>query len=187
MNHQQGVNPYAPSELRDPAAVRLADDLERVPTLGVLAVSWGGIVLSGAFFGMMMGGFIALSEPASLTDVMLLLPLGLFVGGVIAAISGIPSLLISLCLAAPLVPLSKGWRPHQARIFSAICGFVSGYAPVVLVGFWDLSAWFAALVPGIFGTVGASLFTRWMLGAASRASWRRTDHTLVEDSIDNVT
>ena len=186
MNHQQGLNPYAPSELRDSAPAPFTQDSGRVPTLGVLAVTWGGIVLSGASFGMMMGGFIALLEPASLTEVMLLLPLGLFVGGVIAAISSIPVVLISLCLAAPLVPLAKGWRPRQARRFSTICGFVSGGAPIVLVNFRDPTSWFAALIPGIFGAVGASLFTRWMLGAANRQPGKRTDHTLVEDSIDNV-
>ena len=150
MNHQQGLNPYAPSELRDSAPAPFAEDSGRVPTLGVLAVTWGGIVLSGASFGVMMGGFIALLGPGSQTDVMLLVPLGLFVGGVIAAISSIPTVLTSLCLAAPLVPLAKGWRPRQARRFSTICGFVSGVAPVMLVAIRDPSAWIGVALRSAF-------------------------------------
>lgn len=197
MSHQDGPDPHAPDPhapnpyAPSPVAGELPRfgqlSLLRIPTLGLLAATLAGIVLSGAAFGMILAGFIALAEPANLLEFPVLLPLGIIVGGVIAAISGMPTALVTLCLSAPIVPLSKGWLSHQARHYASICGFFSGSLPVVLIDHSDLTSWLSALVPGIFGALGTRFFVRWIIG-----NWRgRTavdvDHSLVEQSENIVT
>ena len=192
MTHQDDPNPYAPNPYDpNPVVGELfrsgQSDSRRIPTLGLLAATLAGVVLSGAAFGMILAGFIALAEPANLFEFPVLLPLGIIVGGVIAAISGTPTVLVTLCLSAPIVPLSKGWLSHQAHHYASICGFFSGSSPVILIDHGDLSSWMLALVPGIFGALGARFFVGWIFRSWLSGTAGDVDHTLVEQSGNIVT
>jgi len=162
----------------------------RSPTIGVMAATYGGIVLSGATFGLILASVVSLGiislGTSSAQEMIMLLPLGILVGGVLAAISGIPTVLVLLCLSSPRIPLSKGWWPRQAGKFAAICGFVSGSVPIVLTDMVDPQAWLISIVPGVFGGLGTMLFVRWIFRRP--APGRSGDHsrTLVEGSVENV-
>ena len=163
MSNQPQPNPYAPSRLDGepfPAA-----DSPHLPTIGLLAATFGGIVLSGATFGMILAGILSLAEPTNLLEVVMLLPVGIFAGAVIAGISGTPTVLATFCLAAPLIPFSKGWLSHQARNFAVICGFLSGSSPLILIEYSDPWSWLMAVIPGAFGALGTMFFVRWILRA----------------------
>ncbi len=185
MSNQPQPNPYAPIRLDGepfPAA-----GFPHLPTIGLLAATFGGIVLSGATFGLILAGILSLAKPTDVLEVVMLLPVGIFAGAVIAGISGIPTVLAAFCLAAPLIPFSKGWLPHQARNFAVICGFLSGSSPVILIDVRDPWSWLIAVIPGAFGALGTMFFVRWILRATNRSSAGKVDRTLVEGSGNNVT
>jgi hypothetical protein len=160
--------------------------LKQVPTLHILLATQGGIIFSGAAFGMILAGMMAVATTSQLAEVVVLLPFGLVTGAVVAAISGVPTLIVVTCLSSPLVHLSKGWYRYQAFRFAAIGGFVSGVLPVILIDARDPYSWLACLVPGVFGAVGTLLFVRWILGASRGDDAIAPNRTLVEASGENV-
>lgn len=185
MNESHQTNPYAPTESAcRPLPVEGAR-FTQVPTLHMLLATQGGVVLSGAAFGMILGGILAVATK-QLAEVVLLVPLGLITGAIVAAISGVPTLIVLTCLSAPLVHLSKGWFRYQAFRFAALCGFVSGILPVILSNVRDPYSWLACLVPGVFGAVGTLLFVRWILGPSRADDAISPNRTLVEASGKNV-
>ena len=187
MSNQPDPNPYAPSPSVGELLRSGRSDRRRIPTVGLLAATLAGIILSGAAFGMIVAGFVSIAEPANLLEFPMLLPLGIIVGGVIAGISGAPTVVVSLCLSAPLVPLSKGWLSHQAQHYASICGFFSGSSPVILIDFSDFYSWLLAVVPGTFGALGTRFFVRWIFGSWKRRTTSDVNHTLVEQSGNIVT
>lgn len=158
MTNPNPLNPYAPSQM---VAVRVpADPLlaGRVSILGVVLTTFMGITLSGAAFGLTIAAFIA-----------------------------VPVVLVILCLSAPLIPFSKGWLPHQARNFSAICGLLSGSSPFIAADPGNPFVWLAATIPGLFGGLGTMLFLRLIRRARSRFTVDVPVSTLAEQSANNVT
>ncbi len=160
-------NPYAPTALpgsRPP--VQQAVDTKRASTWGIMVVTWGGIIVSGAIFGTLLGFLPIVFAAEELPEIMFLVPAGMIVGGVLAAISGIPAVIVVTCLSAPLVSLSKGWTRAQARRFAAVCGFLGGSLPLLLTDVTDPYTALLACLPGLFGAVGTVLFMRWIYGPA---------------------
>lgn len=186
MTNQLDPNPYAPTRLVGEPLPRRESDASPQPTVGVMAATFGGIVLSGAGFGMILGGIIAISEPSNITELVMLLPLGMVVGAVIAGLSGTATVIVLVCLSAPLVPLAVGWRLRQIRYFAGICGFLSGNLPVVLLDVRDPYSWLASLLPGVFGAAGTTLFVRWIFGAGQREIPNHGGRTLEQQSRNNV-
>jgi len=185
-NHS-ALNPYAPSPLVAGLLRSSRTEARRIPTLGLMAATLAGVVLSGAAFGMILAGMISLAEPANLLEFPILLPLGVIVGGVIAVLSGIPTVLVLLCLSAPIVPLSKGWLSHHARHYASVCGFFAGGSPIILVDSGNPYSWLIAVVPGSFGALGTRLFVRWIVADSRRRPVPNAGRTLVEQSGNIVT
>ncbi len=185
MNAPRPTNPYAPTKWVSRPLTADRPQVDQVPTLHMLLATQAGIVLSGAAFGMILGGIMAVAT-SQFAEVLILLPVGLVIGAIMAAISGVPTLMVMTCLSSPLVHLSKGWYRHQAFRFAAICGFVSGVLPVILIDARDPYSWLACLVPGVFGAVGTLLFVRWILGASRANDAIAPNPTLVEASGENV-
>ena len=186
MNEPNQTNPYAPTEWGSRPLLADRARFNQVPTLRMLFATLSGIILSGAAFGMILGGTMAIATTSELAEFVVLLPLGLVAGAIMAAISGVPTLIVVTCLSSPLVHLSKGWYRHQAFRFAAICGCLSGILPVILIDARDPSSWLGGLVPGIFGAIGTLLFVRWILGTSPGNDASGPDRTLVEGSGKNV-
>jgi hypothetical protein len=186
MNELHQTNPYAPTKSASRPLPVEGARLSQVPTLHMMLATQGGIVLSGAAFGMILGGIVAVANASQVAEVVILLPIGLVTGAIMAAISGVPTLIVVTCLSSPLVHLSRGWYRYQAFRFAPICGFVSGILPVILIDARDPYSWLACLVPGVFGAVGTSLFVRWILGPSRADDAISPNRTLVEASGENV-
>ena len=162
MAEQVQVNPYAAGSTLDNALVSAPSQLPlRLDTARIIFTTYGSVIVSGALFGVLAAGLIALSVWDSTPEMAILPAMGLVAGAVIAAIFGLPTVLLVFCLSAPLVRPSRGWLVHQARWYAAICGACSGFFSMATFGSFEFGWMLFSTIPATFGCVGTSILVHW--------------------------
>lgn len=171
MTDPADFNPYAPSGLTESVSfARIEDDSDQAQRLEgtprVVLLTLVSVICSGALFGLSLGLFISIlgglqgAGVNSLIGIAALAVGGVIYGAIIAAVFGLPTVVVIMCLSAPVVPLSRGWRPRQMHVFAALCGLISGFMPIAIFSEFELAGLATSLVPAGFGAVGTWILVR---------------------------
>lgn len=173
-------NPYSASRCSGEPRRATKWRRNKVPTIALLPATFGGIVLSGSAFGLILAALTGLTSGNSSSSPLLLLSSGIALGVMISACVGIPVIIVAVCLSAPLVNLAKGWRPEQAIRYAMICGFFSGGSPLFIAALEHPASLLVGMIPGGFGAIGTWLFVRWVFSASRQITSTDPPRTLAE-------
>jgi hypothetical protein len=167
MSQTDDVNPYAPSShAADPALAELAAVGGRVSSTSLCLWTMAACTVAGGLFGLATLIFLVGSSlifdtdranMAPLVDIMMFAGYGIVVGGFLAFVSSVPSVMLVFLGGMPWRSADHRWDSKAIGRFAAVSGLLAGFLPLPAASGMDPSAVMFAVLPAIFGCFAARL------------------------------
>ena len=167
MSPTDEMNPYAPSShAADPALAERPAIGGRVSSTSLCLWTMGACTVAGGLFGLATLIFLVASsllvdaDRANMgprVDILMFAGYGIVVGGVLAFVSSIPSVMLVFVGGMPWRKADHHWDCKAIGRFAAISGLLAGFLPLAVASRLDPSVAAFALLPAIFGCIAARL------------------------------
>lgn len=167
MSQTGDTNPYAPtSQTADPALAELPTIGGTVSSTSLCFWTMGVCSVAGGLFGLAIvavifaGSLISNdggANGAPLIDLVMFAGYGIIVGGILALVSSVPSVMLVFVLSMPWRKTDYHWAPRAIGRFAALSGLLAGFLPFTLLSRLDPSVVLFSILPAIFGCFAARL------------------------------